>query len=141
MPRRKHTGGKDVSFEEMAKILNMEDSELMVLVKGGLAHREYKNDDGTIRYRFTVHEVLALVSPLPDRPKPVAEIPVIEDEEDAPTETVRPEPRMESKAPPEKKEEGQGEAEPKTEEKKKPVKKDPKASGKTTTKTTTKPKK
>ncbi len=101
MPRRQHSGGTDVSFEEMAAILNMTDEELMILVKNGISHRHKLADDGVTKiYRFTKEEVLKIVSPLPVRREPVVETPVIEDEEDEPIETVRPRPRMESTAPP-----------------------------------------
>lgn len=107
MPRRQHTGGTDVSFGEMAAILNMTDEELMILVKNGISHRWKFDDDGVTKiYRFTKEEVLKIVSPLPARREvPVVKTPVIEDEEDEPIETVRPKPRMESTAPPVKAEE------------------------------------
>ena len=106
MPRRQRTGGTDISFEQMAAILNMTDEELMILVKNGISHRWKFDDDGVTKiYRFTKEEVLKIVSPLPVRREPVVETPVIEDEEDEPIEIVRPEPRMESKAPPVKVEE------------------------------------
>lgn len=101
--RRQRTGGTDISFNEMAAILNMTDEELMVLVGNGLSHRwKYADDKVTKIYRFTKEEVLGLVSPLPKRPAPVVQTQAIEDEEDEPIETVRPDPRMESTAPPTK---------------------------------------
>ena len=91
MPRKLHTGGVRRNLGEMAAILNMTVGEVMVLVNNGIPH----TDMGNGHIMFTEHEVLAHVKPLPKREFPLTEVPkaVVEDEEEEPVETVRPEPR------------------------------------------------
>lgn len=133
MPKRRRTGANLLTIEQLMAVLNMTKDEIMTLVSNGIPHIKRDEPGRGVYYLFPDREVLAVVKPLPfNRTPPVTAKPVVEEEEDEPVETVRPDPRpvpsMDSTSPPQIEEEPPAEV-------KKPVKK---TGGKAPTKPSTK---
>lgn len=112
MPK-KVTGGNILSLQQVCKLYNYSEAEIIELCKKGFPHNAQPGPGGTMRYLFTDSEVAMKLTPKPeihDLPTPTP----------SPTPSVRPDrvPSMEEKKEEEPEEKPEEEPEEKPPEKK-----------------------
>lgn len=91
MPRRQTTGDTLLSVEQTMELLNFTEEEVLRLVELKAPHTMFKIN-GIDTPKFGRKEILGVVTPRPAHELKTVPEEKIPDEEDEPTETVRPDP-------------------------------------------------